>query len=146
MEKYFKPTLEDIRVGYELEYHNWSIDEAGESELNYDWWEATILKPDNVETFMKYGIKGGVRVPFLTKEKLQEEGWTFLDDTDSTEYFENRFSVYKDKYVVAFFKTDGILCVTERETDGILDTYILYRGLCPSINEFRMILKFLNIK
>lgn len=42
-QKYFTPIDEDIRIGYELEFHNWSIDEAGVPELNYDRWEAKIF-------------------------------------------------------------------------------------------------------
>jgi len=75
--KYCTPTIEEIKVGFELQYHNFSIDEAGVPELNYDRWDTITLKENNVKIFMEYGIKGGIRVKYLDREDIEECGWKY---------------------------------------------------------------------
>jgi hypothetical protein len=137
-QKYFKPSLEDIRVGYKLEFHNWSINEAGIAELNYDRWEKTILNNYHVQHFMKYGIRNGVRVPYLTQEQIEKEGWS-----------KDGHDFYKKDHLQLLH---SLIIVKENVTHTFLHVYdtrsnsTLYAGICPSINEFRTIMKFLNIK
>lgn len=142
--KYFTPDIEDIRVGYELESHNWSMDEMGIPELNYDRWEKWVLNKADVKHFMKYGIRGSIRVPYLTKEQIEAEGWKldfsrhitpgigYCKDNAELNYYHG-YVTSKNKHV----RTTTILI----RIDG-RDRYL---GDCKSINEFRYINKLLGI-
>lgn len=137
--KYFKPEIEDIRVGYELEYYNMSMDEIGEPELNYSRWEKSTLLKGNVETFMKYGIGNGVRVKYLTGEQIKEEGWKYEYNAGTSIVFEKQAgkSMYYTK--MYYCDTTHILEIVNPNSE------IAYKGTCNDINTFRLIIKLLNI-
>lgn len=148
--KYFKPSIEDIKIGYELEFHNFSMDELGISELNYDRWDSTILNKGHVKTFMEYGVGNGVRVSFLTKEQIEAEGWNFTHQYNSTLDFETKdirnadtsggFLHYDiSTHILEIITKDG-----GYNSDGP-NISRKYKGLCKCINQFRTILKLLNI-
>lgn len=136
--KYFTPDIEDIRVGYELQYHNWSMDEAGVKELNFNKWETTILTEGNVKTFMEYGIRGGVRVPYLTKEQIEAEGWEpdviqFKKEIDSDSYY-------------SLTLADRDITISKVYMNGWSWVWKpFYSGECKDINTFRTICKLLKI-
>ena len=125
--KYFTPSVEDIRVGYEGEYHNWSMDDAGVDELNYNRWEKATLNKGNVETMLKYGI-GEFRVPYLTKERIEAEGWE-----DMIGY------LYKNYRRLNFNSKTNKLEIYDMFNN------IFYVGKCKCINDFRYITKLLGI-
>lgn len=132
--KYFTPDISDIRVGYELESHNISMDELGVPELNYDRWEKRILKQIDVGYFMKYGIRGGIRVPYLTKEQIEAEGWECIYDDGSTLNFKRPYhelTFWPEPSYNIYLKEEG--------------TQNGYGGECKDINTFRYICKLLNI-
>lgn len=136
--KYYIPEIEDLRIGYECE-----INEA----LGYqDKFTPTIIgfKTDegyknelsDVIIMMDDGY-GEVRTPYLTKEQIEKEGWKvqFGNDKDFWCQF------IKDKFLVIYYFDTKLLTIlnTERSCS-------IYGGSCNSINEFRTICKFLNIK
>ena len=126
-EKYYTPSIEDIRVGYECESHEWCSDELGISELNYDRWVRTTLNNSRVETIVKYGIKG-IRVPYLTKEQIESEEWKHKRL--------NLFIKEKKDIKYSLYLLEGEKVMISRESPNF---HILYTGECPSINEFRYI-------
>lgn len=148
MEQYYTPAIEDIRVGYELEYHNWSMDEMGVPELNYDRWDKTILEKWNVENLVKYGVKG-VRVPYITKEQIEAEGWAVITEES---LYKGMLTTVKDNghtYYCRIYDGQNIFISQYRPASGNLWSMsmksTLFDGKCPSINEFRYICKLLNI-
>ena len=138
-EEYFKPQLEDIRVGYELEYHNSCMDELGIPELNYNGWDKTTLLKGNVETFMKYGIGNGVRVKYLTKEQIREEGWKYAYNAGTSIVFERQAGISMYYTKLYYYDTTHLLEIVNPNSE------IAYKGTCKDINTFRMIMKLLNI-
>lgn len=150
--KYFTPALEDIRVGYECE-HLMSISTE----------DGTVVKTDFMPYVFKRGTiytKGGdeiknvltvdvnpeyIRVPYLTKEQIEAEGWK-ADD---------RFAGFVFTKEVKW--NDGV--TREIEMKYLFDTKMLYLGYdsgeffltgvfegeCKDINTFRYICKLLNI-
>ena len=137
-DKYYTPSIEDIRVGYEVESHEWCIDEIGTPERNYDRWTTKILDKSHVETILKYGIKG-IRVPCLTKEQVEAEKWENIEDLDDDGAFNATKTIGGIIYKLTW---------TSDKAMQIWDTnfqHCVYFGSCPSINEFRFICKLLNI-
>ena len=138
--KYFTPDIEDIRVGYEGEYHNWSMDEAGIPELNYDRWEKAILNKSNVEIMLKYGIKG-FRVPYLTKEQIEAEGWNKNDISPNLIK-----KIDEDSYYSVSLNKDYNIVITKCFINGWSWVWQpFYSGECKDINTFRYICKLLGI-
>jgi len=131
--KYFTPSIEDIRVGYEGEYHNWSMDEMGKPELNYNRWEKAILAPGNVKTMLEYGING-FRVPYLTKEAIETEGWEVRINKVG-DYEQPSF--HKEVYQIDLIKPTCLRITRFNQ--------VLFEGECKSINEFRYIIKLIRI-
>lgn len=139
--QYFIPSIEDIRVGYEIESHEWSMDEAGEPELNYDRWVKKILDKNDVQNILKYGMRS-VRVPYLTKEQIEAEGWKITGrEVKPPPYEVDWINAKKGEHTLwinlAMHKVMHL---------GISDKiYNVFRGQCKDINTFRYICKLLNI-
>ena len=137
-DKYFTPNIEDIRVGYECEYlfggengiwtNGFGLGSAGFPEL----WE----------------IKANpkiLRVPYLTKEQIEAEGWKLPDSmvtSDTNDIWGTITPLIK--------RTNGnVLYCRQFGTYIKLSQYgggILFMGECKDINTFRYICKLLNIK
>lgn len=135
-DKYYTPDIEDIRVGYECEYSTYD----GAFHINQtDDIKIGSLTSDEVIDILQYCVRDGklwqVRTPYLTKEQIEKEGWLhtggkLLESADQT--FE------KEDYQLTYS--------TSRKRLWIYKEYTIFNGTCSSINEFRLICKFLNIK
>ena len=131
--KYFTPDIEDLCIGYELELLC-VIEGNNEKE---ETWKNTIiynLYVENKEEFIK-----SVRVPYLTKEQIEAEGW--IDNTlcyQTPELFVGLQNSQTWRKLVYRFSNNMLQIV---EVD---DSYI-YSGNCKDINTFRKIIKLLKI-
>jgi hypothetical protein len=133
--KYFTPDIEDFYVGYEFETKMYGED---------DTWVKCIYSKPTDELFCKDSddniwVNDSLRVPYLTKEQIEAEGWT--DDTASFQKPE-LFLAYQNsstwrKLVYRF--SDNMLQIVE------VDDSYKYSGNCKDINTFRKIIKLLNI-
>lgn len=139
---YFVPELDNFKIGYEYEL----LEKYGEELL---WSKITITHFDdfNISSIEEnlgdvlYEddnlITSKIRVPYLTKEQIINEGWKYN---------------YKGNWSDVYFKpsSNGRLELWHdetRETDFeiFIGKCCLYKGTCPSINEFRFICKLLKI-
>lgn len=142
MEKYFTPDISDIRVGYECEYY-----------LGNSWHEHVVesLYTDRdgygIFELEQYLQEGSLRVPYLTKEQIETEGWYRIDDEFPIQKFKHL------KYVtveVIYNYGNYHLFITIPGTIMYADPPIYYRGNifsgeCKDINTFRWICKLLKI-
>jgi hypothetical protein len=118
-DKYYTPDISDIRVGYECEIS------SGRRH-----WITYIILPEDFHRINSY-FK--IRTPYLTKEQIEAEGWK---ETDTPEFFD---SVKNDRYYLNWEPKFRWISIGDNEgQDG-------YSGKCPSINEFRYILRLLGI-
>jgi hypothetical protein len=125
--KYFTPDIEDMSVGYEYElYHQ----EDGWKKVIFSAWENF-----NYDAFI-YCLKDKeVRVPYLTKEQIEGEGWKFDYNLGDFDYYIK--TVNDTEYELEF-------CYKERININIWKR-TLYHGECKDINTFRKIIKLLKI-
>lgn len=151
--KYFTPSIEDIRVGYECEiYPNKGYE---------DTWIPTIGKCEEVpgngvkscnldELTYDCLIDGhiGIRVPYLTKEQIEAEGWKVTTPTPKATIHWKLFITKGN--VMGGLLNDGRLELVLQ--DVLLDDRTeatsngrIYLGECKDINTFRMICKLLGI-
>jgi len=127
--KYFTPSTEDIRLGYEFEqssegrpgYPEWLSDCKVEDEMDFEH----ILNGDWV-----------IRVPYLTKEQIEKEGW---EQRGADNFF------YKGQYQVVNNPIPNSRTVKIITNCTYTTWRCLYEGECKDINTFRYICKLLGI-
>jgi hypothetical protein len=128
--KYFTPDIEDIHVGYLCYQYNKFYNEKG--ELFDERWaeQLTPLFPASVRILMneEVNIDDYIRVPYLTKEQIEDEGWVYVN-IDMC-WIKNGIELYLEK--------DNIIEILEQPN-------WLYKGKCKDINTFRKICKLLEI-
>lgn len=143
--KYYIPDISDIRIGYECE----------KALLDSDWyitgWEQIIIQNlQDIQSIKDY--PNLYRTSFLTREEIETEGWEHIggqlssfgrQDFIKTIILENverelELSIYNDH-------TMYIILLEKNPCDNGCGPEYLYQGSCPSINEFRFIIKLLQI-
>ena len=130
--KYFTPDIEDICIGYECEINN-----------THGKWESITITFTNSNSFYKTDIAEVcllvedkyVRVPYLTKEQIEAEGWKVDYTLGDFDYYVK--TVNDEEYELEF-------CYKERININIWKR-TLYHGECKDINTFRKIIKLLGI-
>lgn len=129
--QYFTPDISDIRVGYECE----AIFSNGKwHPFKYEEHDFSVLE---IEILNKQ-----IRVPYLTKEQIEAEGWVA-----------NCFNIGEEDYGMCSFKKGNFECRRWSNGNNYIEFYnnrttedLIYEGGCKCINDFRYICKLLNIK
>jgi len=153
--KYFTPSIEDIRVGYECE-----VDTHG----TFGWVKVMVadyhFKTKVPKGYFGIGIfnlsekfkqDNEIRVPYLTKEQIEAEGWVYkgiehynIMGCSVNQQFHN--AMEKNEYVIQGRSLFGsqhhlkIFDISDQEGG-----HCIYEGLCKDINTFRYICKLLGI-
>lgn len=135
MEKYYKPEIEDIHVGYECEV----------AHLHEENWTPMMVRhQEETEDFIRavFNYNRRVRTPYLTRDQILADGWREIhsreylkiDKHGRTIHFSNGIpeSEYDEEYLSVFK-------VHNKQN-------ILFQGFCKSINEFRKLRELLNIE
>lgn len=132
--KYFTPDIEDFHVGYEYEYED--IIPSGSS----DYFKGVITKPSEIENLFQ-GFETGmrVRVPYLTKEQIEAEGWEQDERYNDEKHFYKN-NIYLRLYIGYHYNKIIAYTISIFNEDGIL-----FKGNCKDINTFRKICKLLEI-
>lgn len=157
--KYFTPDIEDFYVGvvYEKYSQGLQIDEFGrflpeETRDNEVKWREGVIKYPSDIVHLKIALdKETVRIPYLTKEQIEAEGWTSF----ITEY---EGDIVPEKMTYTFFREDrnymlgwwfniNKITLIIKDPSLVLDYYTepTFRGECKDINTFRKIIKLLGI-
>jgi hypothetical protein len=149
--KYFTPDIEDIRVGYECEIW-WCCGEPRE-------WVKTIATLEDEEEYAKLTVSdialrighGDVRVPYLTKEQIEAEGWeniaVYRDGGTTIFLIKNSKCSYELTFRGRAHLTpsDKITITEIRETPDRPVRVNIFTGECKDINTFKKIIKLLGI-
>lgn len=134
--KYFTPSIEDIRVGYECEMNDARGYKDSFTPVIIGFKEAEGAYTHQISEIihMMDDGYGEVRVPYLTKEQIEAEGWK---ETAG-------HGVYtRGNSLLGFARPSGglpMIWINNKNRD-----YIQYQGVCKDINTFRYICKLLNI-
>jgi hypothetical protein len=147
--KYFNPDIEDICIGYELEM-NWN--RAYEEK----WVPIKISVQDEEFAYTSKlseivdALHDGMseaRVPYLTKEQIEAEGWYKIDDNYPIQTFKSLIEVSVE---VIYNYDTHYLFITIPGKIMFVEPKINYRankfsGKCKDVNTFRKICKLLEI-
>jgi len=133
-EKYFSPPIEDLRIGYE-----------------YDLLGTKIIIENRYDLDLAFDQP--LRVPFLTKEQIENEGWlsAYIPNiTTEDDELQEGYAKYTDSRISynLFYNKNKLFIYKQmvyNEMSGNWTADILYDGECKSINEFRYICKLLKI-
>ena len=147
-DKYFVPDIEDIRVGYEFELIKYSSNNYGLNKSECSWTKHTLKKEDIfssgykedsfLETCISYLNSKHLRVPYLTKEQIEAEGWREV----------SKFRYEKiNSNITIYYGNDHYLWIMHPATTILGEKYLAnsFKGEIKSINEFRYICKLLKI-
>ena len=118
--KYYTPEIEDLRIGYELEV------------LRSKGWSKFTLVRTHLLDILTEDIE--IPTPYLTKEQIENEGWILRSEGYSRNFYE------KGEESLLVHHVGHWIIITDLSEEQI------YKGDCKSINEFRTIMKLLNIK
>jgi len=143
--KYFVPDIEDLHIGVVYEYYDQGLqfDEHGRfipDEIRDDefMWRGGIIKyPSDLLHLSIRLDKNTLRIPYLTKEQVEAEGWVFHKQGNIGGIF---YLLFKNSFRVAIWIDS--LEIEFEESEG----NTLFYGECKDINTFRKICKLLNIK
>lgn len=157
-QQYYTPEIEDLFVGYELEWKLNKVDwiTYGDKSV-YGWEKHTMTQFDFAtgelgDDFHNVGnTMCEFRTPYLTKEQIEKEGWTnknhALDAGNWAFEKGNRFAVIrfndlKNPLILEVIVKDPSI---EPIVFGFPSENFRFSCPCPSINEFRKICKWLGI-
>lgn len=144
---YFIPEIEDICFGYTFEFCSLV------NPFTPEWVTMTLIKnnPYRFENskgtleYMQTNIERGyIRVPYLTKKQIKREGW----EKKTLNNNEQAISLFtKNGYDLRLYE-NNICRFSEVEVGaGMMPCWdkILFEGKCKCINDFRKIIKLLEI-
>jgi hypothetical protein len=144
MEKYYYPDIEEIRIGWEGEVN----DALGYKE-EYIPFKIKLMDEeyaycsniDDLVTMIDDGY-GEVRVPFLTKEQIEAEGWKYKSKSIDL-WFEKEgnfdmLSWTAYRAVLQYGLHDHRLRIYMEDCGN---EHTVFEGICPDINTFRTIIK-----
>jgi hypothetical protein len=145
-DKYFVPTIEDIRVGYECEVFSSKALEITNTLNSGEFWIKKVIKNNGIASWAEELVNSKrIRVPFLTEEQIENEGWIKLTENS----FRKPSSTIQNWYYTLWFHEDISKRIVETyyidNLNNILNLHIIYRGSIKSINELRYISKLLKI-
>lgn len=127
-EKHYTPDIEDLCVGYEYEIEL----PTGWMNKKSVWQKFVIREGEDFPSFYK-DKRDKIRVPYLKKEQIESFGFNFVRDILAPHY-------ELGDYSITYFPKDKELIINLKDID------IIYQGKCRCINDFRKILKLLEIK
>jgi len=145
--KYFTPDIEDLCVGYECEINN-----------IHGKWESITITFTNSNSFYKTDLAEVcllvedkyVRVPYLTKEQIEAEGWEYKNRSTDLWFERKQIFLRKDGYHLENIKLqyglhDYRLKISFVYVGDDEESTGAYLGECKDINTFRKIIKLLEI-
>jgi hypothetical protein len=143
--KYFTPSIEDIRVGYECE-----------ELMTGGSFEPSIIDSAGVRIAEMEIPSKAIRVPYLTKEQIEAEGWEVYEKDPQKRYdaglMWGSMGFTKNNYFLRWNITDksiSIILLDPSRIEGLyfnsLPEHFKCTCSCKDINTFRYICKLLKI-
>lgn len=129
-QKYYTPALEDIKLGLSCEL--WNVNKK-------EFVPSTLLNAQIIWVLLSKGVlHDRIRVPYLTAEQIEAEGWTKCESLSGVVRYKKPF------YSLSHSALTNRINVTQyAEEDG--EAFDLFNGTCRCVNDLRLISKLLGI-
>ena len=165
--KYYTPEISDLKVGYEFEEFTGTYKDQEDIEkvLDSNLWKKRVIETDDLKMWgmdpeseindiVSSLERNRIRTPYLTKEQIEAEGWIHIGGKLSSygsqifEKISNTEGKLENniKFELTYLKPTAYIPWIQISSNLHDKEENLYKGRCPSINEFRTICKLLNIK
>lgn len=141
---YFTPDIEDIRLGYECEvFTHKEIEKFDKGE-----WKPYTVRPNIIDVILSLeDLSEVIRVPYLTKEQIEAEGWEKMKPFIISVGLEYNYIPFEKKIEDMEYRLDYNYDSNKlRISYGFGFGQVMFEGKCKDINTFRYICKLLNIK
>jgi hypothetical protein len=151
---YYFPTVEDLRIGYEYESKN----AAYEDDTQWRKYTIEYREEDGTYTYQLcneiHMLDDGAfeyRVPVLSREQIEAEGFDFVQTNGMTNWYISKgfaghvaggYKIYSAE-LIHIITPDYNTIKVIADIEGSRE--VLFEGFCPTINEFRVILKQIGI-
>ncbi len=135
-DKYFTPDISDIRVGYECEIQVEATSDGGKTFVP-EWRTDRVGRGTYILGMFD---AGKVRVPYLTAEQIEKEGWVDDGTIQGDVYRMNKLP-----YMLVHCPVTRKLSIFEFTAVLDEEDKCLFYGECKDINTFRYICKLLGI-
>lgn len=139
--RYYTPNVEDLHIGYEYEQFSHLRGTWDKKVLDYN--EFISILDEERNDWCEHHI----RTPFLNREQIEKEGWEIKEGYLSSPPHNCVFT--KGNMMGAILVDDRLVLAFKDITEDKYTEYMsqgqIFLGKCPSINEFRKIIKLLEI-
>ena len=154
--KYFIPNIEDLHIGYDCEIYN---QYSSKLIKKVGWHSVKVNCSPEMSKYVgilqcKKLIKTQhIRVPYLTKEQIEAEGWEYVKNTNKVDV-DICHIFNKNNYMLGWFPLINKIVLLVRDPskafdkNGVLVEYNnteRYTGQCKDINTFKKLTKLLEI-
>lgn len=158
-QKYFMPLIEDIRVGYECECDTHSS--LGWIKVMVADYHFKTKVPEGYTAISIFNIserlkQDGLRVPYLTKEQIEKEGWILKSMYSNSNNFCFTKVINERSWLEVWYNKENkqleIVKVRVRTQNDdhkrkeVEKEDVLFNGQARDLNEFRTICKLLNLQ
>lgn len=143
--KYYIPDVEDLRVGSEVEIYEQLSDKLIRT---IKWHKAVLHQSTNKEDVVidmnrvnKLLKAGKLRVPYLTKEQIEELGWKYKQRSGvGNVYAKETYSITTNVDTYAGHNDTKNKIIIQN------NNLVCYVGKCKSINDLKYLMKILKIQ
>ena len=140
--KYFTPDIEDLCIGYECELLMNTDVSILNPTSNAPEFKPFIFEKNKIELLIE--LYDSIRVPYLTKEKIEAEGWKHIGG----KMLSGAEQIYNKGIFNLYYTTSNLkLQVVNDEEDWSPEVQggVKFEGFCKDINTFKKIIKLLGI-
>lgn len=144
-QKYYTPAPEDLRVGFDLEVLTRPF-----ARRTSKWNKYILSEKDDFKVAVDLITAGDIRVPYLTAEQIEDEGWVkqinpayFVTERNGFKYQLTSFHDEAQAQEVNCPRCHVIIRINP--DPWIIDHFQVFRGTIRCINDLRLISKLLGI-
>lgn len=141
--KYYTPTIEEFHVGFQFEYYNELENYAGET-IDNEKIVFTVNGKYPLEIIEDWVNNELVRVPYLTKEQIEAEGFEYMEVKYGDWLGFKKTNEDRTKTLISYY-TDRKISIGIENAWGD-EVFTKFKGTIKNISEFRVLCKQLNIK
>ena len=141
--KYFTPDIEDVHVGYQCETLK-----VNRNDTPFKKWREIVLQWCDIKDIMATNELDNLeffRVPYLTKEQIEAEGWKHHKDYPEDKLW--TFTSDVKNYMLGYDYEQLKVKIEVLDPSKVLNYFDANRVCCQceDINTFRKIIKLLGI-
>ena len=154
--KYYTPDITEFHIGYECEYQDLRVQKTPWKHeiIDSDLFGIAYSTYEHGTPEWEDDMENTFRTKYLDKEDIESEGWNHTGG-QLVSWGRQDFEI--SNYIMRFYaaRVDNIglstIEIMTKEDPFVMGAYrgydeVLYKGICKSINQLRIIQKLLGIK